>query len=159
VADVRITSSDHVAPDSRASPPPRLLALETEQCYDVSTGVRALGPRTRSEASLNCVHARAKSLQTVTGAARVSAEIEEGGTARTRERTSGRGATAGGAGGRKDVMGSTRCFSLARMARNVQDAPVASAGMTWDDSGGGTAARESCVHRRKQRKAHLVRCL
>jgi hypothetical protein len=51
----------------------------------VSAGVRALGPRTRLKAALNRVHAGAKSLQRVTGTARMSAEIDEGGTARIRE--------------------------------------------------------------------------
>jgi hypothetical protein len=69
---------------------------------------------------------------------------------------------AGGAGRWKDVMGSTRCFSLARIARNVQDVPLTSAGMTWDDADGWHAAAVvlrpamSCADRRKQRKAHAV---
>jgi hypothetical protein len=52
------------------------------------------------------------------------------------------------------VTGSTRCFKLARIARDVEDAPVASAGMTWDDANGRYAATAvlrpamSCVTRR-----------
>jgi hypothetical protein len=66
-------------------PPPRLLASETEQCFDVSADIRALGSRNHLEAALNRVHAGAKSLQRVTGTARVSAEIDEERTARIRE--------------------------------------------------------------------------
>jgi hypothetical protein len=82
---VRIAPSGSAPFALLSPPPPHLLASETEQCYDVSADVRALGPWTRPEAALNRVHASTKSLQRVTGAARVSAEIDKGGTARTRE--------------------------------------------------------------------------
>jgi hypothetical protein len=160
VGGVPITSSAPVDSDSRASSPPRLLASETEQCKDVSAGVRAPGPWTRPEAAFNRVHAGAKSLQRVTGAARMSAEIYEGRTARIREtdRRTGRHTS-----GRSWSMEGCDGLNSLFLARSHSAHPASRAGYERGDdlerrgrmtcSGGVTAARDELRSSEKAEKS------
>jgi hypothetical protein len=155
---VRIAPSASAPFALLSPPPPRLLASETEQCYDVSAGVRALGPRTRPEVALNRVHTGAKSLQRVTGTARMRAEIDEGGTARTREtdqrtgRHSRRSWSMEGCDGLDPLfLARSHCGQPAKRACYERGDDLGRRGrMTC--SGGSTAARYELRHSEKAQK-------